>query len=171
MYINGPDKELIEINTMGHHRFGHVHFFCTDVNETVAWYSTHLGIKPRVAVRKKPTGDPNTLSGIWMNSIQCDNVNMIFFGKPDYEESPFWWPGPPLKDIQPTDKRPIDHIAFSFRDIDPVYQRMTAAGVEVVSPPSMNDRLRLRSFFVRGPDRVLIEVVEAKPIPEGLWDE
>ena len=32
MYISGPDKELIEINTMGHHRFAHVHFFCTDVN-------------------------------------------------------------------------------------------------------------------------------------------
>ena len=36
MYINGPDRELIEINTMGHHRFAHVHFFCTDVNESVA---------------------------------------------------------------------------------------------------------------------------------------
>lgn len=171
MYINGPDKELIEINTMGHHRFGHVHFFCDDVNESVGWYSKHLGIKPRVAVRKKPTGDPNTLGGIWMNSIQCDNVNMIFFGKPDYDESPFWWPDPPLKEIQPTDDRPINHIAFSYRDIDPVYERMVASGVEIVSPPKMDEHFRFRSFFVRGPDQVLIEIVEAKPIPEGLWDE
>ena len=45
MYISGPDKELIEINTMGHHRFAHVHFFCDDVNETVGWYTKHLGLK------------------------------------------------------------------------------------------------------------------------------
>ena len=25
-------------------------------------------------------------------------------------------------------------------------------------------------FFVEGPDRILIEIVEAKPIPEGIWD-
>ncbi len=49
MYISGPDKELIEINTMGHHRFGHVHFFCSDVNETADWYAKHLGLKPRRA--------------------------------------------------------------------------------------------------------------------------
>ncbi len=35
-YQCGPDKELIEINTMGHHRFAHVHFFATDVNATAA---------------------------------------------------------------------------------------------------------------------------------------
>ena len=35
-YISGPDRELIEINTMGHHRFGHVHLFANDVNVTTA---------------------------------------------------------------------------------------------------------------------------------------
>ena len=46
MYISGPDKELIEINTMGHHRFAHVHFFCDDVNAATDWYARHLGLKP-----------------------------------------------------------------------------------------------------------------------------
>src|SRR4029079_13905733 len=74
MYISGPDKELLEINTMGHHRFGHVHFFCTDVNETTGWYARHLGLKPRRPLPvKKPAGDMSTLGGIWMNFIQCDN--------------------------------------------------------------------------------------------------
>jgi hypothetical protein len=27
----------------------------------------------------------------------------------------------------------------------------------------------MKSFFVRGPDNVLLEIVEAKPIPDGLW--
>ena len=119
MYIRGPDKELIEVNTMGHHRFAHVHFFCTDVNESVAWYAKHLGLKPRAAKTNKPKGDMSTLAGIWMNFIQCDNVIMIFFGKPDVSPAPPWWPDPPLVDIRPTKDRPIDRIAFSYRDIEP----------------------------------------------------
>jgi catechol 2,3-dioxygenase-like lactoylglutathione lyase family enzyme len=171
MYINGPDKELIEINTMGHHRFAHVHFFCTDVNETVGWYAKHLGLKPRTLTVKKPTGDMSTLAGIWINIIQCDNVTMIFFGKPDVSPAPPWWPDEPLKEIQPTRGRPIDHIAFSYRDIEPVFERMKSAGVEIVEPITMHEDTKTKSFMVLAPDKVTIEVVEATPIPEGIWEE
>lgn len=171
MYINGPDKELIEINTMGHHRFAHVHFFCTDVNETVGWYAKHLGLKPRAANVKKPTGDMSTLAGIWINVIQCDNVTMIFFGKPDVSPAPPWWPDEPLKEIQPTRGRPIDHIAFSYRDIEPVFERMKAAGVEIVAPITVDEKTKTKSFMVLAPEKVTIEVVEAKPIPEGIWED
>jgi len=171
MYISGPDKELIEINTMGHHRFAHVHFFCDDVNETVGWYAKHLGLKPRRATVEKPKGDMSTLAGIWINVIQCDNVTMIFFGKPDVTPRPPWWPDEPLKDIQPTRGRPIDHIAFSYRDIEPVFARMKAAGVEIVEPITMHNEIKTKSFTVLAPERVTVEIVEAKPIPEGVWEE
>lgn len=169
-YISGPDKELIEINTMGHHRFAHVHFFADDVNETVAWYSKHLGLKPRTAQVPRPKGDPNTLAGIWMNVIQCDNVLLIVFGKPDQEPSPQWWPDPPLKEIQSTKDRPIERIGFSYEQIEPVFERMKAAGVTIVEPITERPQFRLKSFVVEGPNRVLIEVAEAKPIPEGVWE-
>jgi catechol 2,3-dioxygenase-like lactoylglutathione lyase family enzyme len=170
MYIRGPDKELIEINTMGHHRFAHAHFFCTDVNESVAWYAKHLGLKPRAPKVNKPKGDMSTLAGIWMNFIQCDNVIMIFFGKPDVSPSPPWWPDPPLVDIQPTKNRPIDRLAFSYRDIGPVFERMKADGVEIIEPITQRPEYKMKSFLVQGPDKVTIEVVEAKPVPEGTWD-
>lgn len=178
MYLSGPDKELIEINTMGHHRFAHVHFFCDDVNATCEWYHTHLGLKPRGSNVPKPAppatprkpGDPGALRDIWINVIPCDNVTMIFFGKPDLDPPPFWWPDPPLKDMQPTKDRPIDHIAFSYREIEPVFERMKAAGVEIVEPSATREPHKLKSFFVQGPNKVLIEIVEAKPIPEGLWE-
>jgi catechol 2,3-dioxygenase-like lactoylglutathione lyase family enzyme len=170
MYISGPDKELIEINTMGHHRFGHVHFFCTDVNETVGWYAKHLGLKPRSLTVKRTTGDMSTLAGIWMNFIQADNVSMIFFGKPDVSPAPPWWRDEPLKDIQPTKDRPIDRIAFSYRDIGPVFERMKAAGVEILEPITERPQYKMRSFLVQAPDKVTVEVVEAKPVPEGVWD-
>lgn len=170
MYINGPDKELIEINTMGHHRFAHVHLFCTDVHETAKWYARHLGLKPRLNNPKKPPGNMATLAGIWMNFIQCDNVQMIFFGKPDVSPPPPWWPDPPLVDIQPTKDRPIDRIGFSYRAIEPVFERMKAAGVTILQPITERKELKLKSFLVEGPDKVSVEVVEAKPIPEGTWD-
>lgn len=171
MYINGPDKELIEINTMGHHRFAHVHFFCDDVNATVDWYAKQLGLKPRTAHVPKPQGDMSTLGSIWMNTIQCDNVTMIFFGKPDHDPPPPWWPDPPLKEIQPTRGRPIDRIAFSYRQLEPEFERMKAAGAKIVAPITFREDYKLRSFLVEAPDQVTIEVVEAKPIPEGVWED
>lgn len=170
MYIRGPDKELIEINTMGHHRFAHVHFFCTDVNETVAWYEKHLGLKARAPKRPKPAGNMATLAGIWMNFIQVDNVLMIFFGKPDVTPAPPWWPDPPLEEIQPTKGRPIDRIAFSYRDIGPAFERMKSAGATILEPITERPQYKLKSFIVEGPEKVNIEVVQAKPVPEGTWD-
>jgi len=41
------------------------------------------GLKPRFPQVKKPAGNMSGLSSIWINIIQCDNVTMIFFGKPD----------------------------------------------------------------------------------------
>ncbi len=170
MYISGPDKELIEINTMGHHRFAHVHFFCTDVNESVAWYAKHLGLKPRLPQVKKPKGDMSTLSGIWINIIPCDNVTMIFFGKPDVTPAPPWWPDEPLSDIQPTKGRPLDRVAFSYRQIEPIFERMKAAGATILEPITDRPQFKFKSFLVEGPDKVTVEIVEAKPIPEGAWD-
>jgi len=171
-YILGPDKELIEINTMGHHRFAHVHLFASDVNETTRWYVEHLGVTPQRPIPvQKPEGDMQTLRTIWINSFRCDNVSFIVFGKPDRDPSPPWWPDRPLREIKPTQGRPIDHVAFSFRQIEPVFQRMQASGAKIVQPIAMQDALKLKSFFVLAPDDVLVEIVEAKPFPDGAWED
>ncbi len=169
-YIQGPDKELVEINTMGHHRFGHVHLFADDVNVTTDWYAKHLGLRPRRAHVPRPSGDMSTLAGIWMNVFQVDGVTLIVFGKPDVDPPPSWWPDAPLREIVPTAGRAIDHIAFSYRDIEPVHERMQQAGVEITRPIGVQPELKLKSFFVLAPDGVLVEIVEARPIPEGVWE-
>jgi catechol 2,3-dioxygenase-like lactoylglutathione lyase family enzyme len=169
-YMSGPDKELIEINTMGHHRFGHVHLFADDVNATCRWYAKFLGLKPRLPERPKPSGDMSTLDKIWINVIQCDNVSIIVFGKPDVTPPPPWWPDPPLKTLKPTQGRPIDHIAFSYRKIEPVFERFQRDGAKIVQPVQKDAKYGLKSFFAEAPDGVLVEVVEEKPVPEGIWD-
>jgi catechol 2,3-dioxygenase-like lactoylglutathione lyase family enzyme len=169
MYISGPDKELIEINTMGHHRFAHVHLFAHDVNQTSQWYAENLGVTLRARERPRPT-DVRAARGIWSNSFRCDNVLFIVFGKPDMDPPPPWWPDPPLQKLEPTRGRVIDHIAFSYRKIEPVLERMKKNGVRIVEPIGVRSEYQIKSFFVLAPDDVLVEIVEAKPIPEGIWE-
>ena len=48
---------------------------------------------------------------------------------------------------------------------------MKRDGVEIVEPIKMHDDIKTKSFSVLGPEKVLVEIVEAKPIPEGVWEE
>lgn len=43
---------------------------------------------------------------------------------------------------------------------------MKDAGVQIVEPIAMRPADDPKSFFVEGPDNVLIEIVKAKPIPD-----
>ena len=48
---------------------------------------------------------------------------------------------------------------------------MKKEGVEIVDGiKTRKEYGGMKSFFVRGPEKVLIEIVEAKPIPEGIWE-
>lgn len=60
-------------------------------------------------------------------------------------------------------------MAFSYGDIDPVYERLQASGADIAQPIAESPEYGFRSFFVNGPDGLLVEIVEAKPVPEGLW--
>ena len=168
LYIYGPDKELIEIYSgEQNHRYNHVHLFSTDVNKTAQWFADTFGIPLARREVPKPT-DP---ARVWATAIRVDNVTLNIFAKPDSDPPPTWWPNPPLKELKPTRDRPIDHIAFSYKQIEPVYERMKNAGVRIVEPIAMREDSKLKSFFVLSPDNVLVEVVEARPIPEGLWEK
>ena len=69
----------------------------------------------------------------------------------------------------PTDGTAIDHIAFAYADIGSAYERMKAAGVKIVRPISTDGDSGVESFFVRGPDQLLVEIVEERAVPDGIW--
>jgi catechol 2,3-dioxygenase-like lactoylglutathione lyase family enzyme len=133
------------------------------VNATAQWFVDHLGLQGR-GDRPKPE-DPNR---IWSNAVFVDNVNLIVFEKPS-PGGRLWEEGMKV-DFDPTKGAVIDHLAFSYRDIEPVHERMKAAGLEIVEPISTNEDTGVTSFFVQGPGKLLIEIVEEKPIPEGIWE-
>ena len=170
-YIRGPDKELIEINTMGHHRFAHVHLFATDVNETTRWYAQHLGLHAAAAAsRSEAQGDMQTLRTIWINSFRCDNVTLHRLRQArSRSAAAVVAPIRRLREIKPTQGRADRPRRVLLSPDRAGLRRMKAAGVKIVQPIAVRESLKLKSFFVLAPDDVLVEIVEAKPIPEGAW--
>ncbi|MDR1988643.1 MAG: VOC family protein [Acidobacteriaceae bacterium] len=168
MYAFGPDKELLEVWTgYQNHRYGHVHLISADPVRTVKWYADTLGI----GLRTPTIAEPGPTSA-GSNALQnVDNVNIIVFRQPATEPVPPLWAGNhAMTTFESTKGHAVDHIAFSFRTIDPIFARMKKAGVTIVDPISMKPEFGFKSFFIEGPDKVLIEIVEAKPIPEASWE-
>ncbi len=164
MYFYGPDKELLEIFTGNqNYRFEHIHLYATDVNATARWFVDQLGLEGR-GDRPKPE-DANR---IWSNGVRVDNVGIVIFEKPN-PGGRLWEEGM-IEEFEPTKGSVIDHIAFSYREIQPVHDRMKAAGLEIAAPIASDPATGVTSFYVTGPDKLLVEIVQEKPIPEGIWE-
>lgn len=176
MYFYGPDKELVELWTGSrNHRFEHIHLWATDAEISAKWLEKHLGLAARVSPKPK-IQDYENIGALRMAFLQSDNVNLVIFERPDFDSK--WWPGGSYKkedgpqgDFNPTKGTTIDHIAFSYRDIKPVHDSMKAAGAEIVQGIQKSEQYGHTSFFALAPDGILVEIVEQKPIPEGIWDE
>jgi hypothetical protein len=62
--------------------------------------------------------------------------------------------------------KPIDHIAFSTGDIDGTLQRIKGQGIEPVDPLSFKPEFGFRSFMVKSPQGVWLEIVEDTPFAQ-----
>jgi catechol 2,3-dioxygenase-like lactoylglutathione lyase family enzyme len=159
-YVDGPDHELIELNTANHHHFGHLHLLSDDPIAAGDWYSKHLGIqvrgrqtKPQIyhfADRDFPVGPASFL--------QADHVSMIIYPV-EYARAqwPDLWKG--RKSFEPSRGRVIDHIGFSVDDLVSCLERLRSEGVNVL------EGVRTiaggtKIAFIEGPDKVWIELVE-----------
>ncbi len=146
-----------------------------DPNKTRDWYIDNLGAtgqkknlpKPGPAPEGMTFANPECWNYVWQAQVDLDGVTFNIFGMPD---SPtFWWPDEPIKEFEKTEGHVINHIAFSYSDIQPVFDRMKENGVEIVKEIAWNKKLKMMSFFVRAPDNVLVEIVEADPLPGASW--
>lgn len=167
MYFWGPDKEIVEVSTVNrNHRFEHVHLLVSDINAATDWFKTHLGLAPQ---HERAI----LFYGVMLNVISVDNVDIVLFARPtpdrynQFAARKLW----PSDGFKPTEGRVINHIAFSYAKAQPALDRMTADGVTIVEGLRKDPRQGHKSFLVRGPDNLLIEIVESKPLPEGVWSE
>ena len=164
MYFWGPNREVVEIWTANrNHRFEHVHLLASDLSATLGWFANNLGLPALLPA-------PQQVTGVTTNYVKVDNVGISVMELPKHgEPRPSWWPGEVADTMRPTDGTAVDHIAFSYTDIKPVFERMQRAGVPIVHPIAKSPEYGLTSFFVRGPDQLLVEIVAEPPIPEGIW--
>jgi hypothetical protein len=159
-YVEGPDHALIELNTAGHHRFGHLHLFSEDPVSTGEWYMKYFGAVRRSSTppsraprfyREFPVG-PNM-------SLLMDNVNIIIYpiaySKKAYPEH---WKGQTA--MSSTKGRVVDHVGFSVDNLTEALEKLRLGGVKVTDEIKSAAGGKIKYAFIEGPDKIRIELVE-----------
>ena len=155
-YVDGPDHELIELNTANNHRFGHLHLLSLNPVAAGEWYASKLGLRlsGKQTQKRVYKGFQVAPSAF----VQADNVNIIIY---PVEYARTQWPElwkEDRKDFESTRGRAIDHIAFSVDDLGATLTRLRGEGVRVLSEP--RSILGVKSAMIEGPDQIAIELVE-----------
>lgn len=156
-YVDGPDHELIELNTANHHRFGHLHLLSLDPVAAGEWYNKHLGLPLRGKQTEKRMYEGFPVAPA--SFLQADNVSIIIYPVEYARVSwPKIWDG--RKDFESTHGRVIDHVAFSVVDVNATLARLRDEGVKVLAGPRA--AMGVNSAMVEGPDHIVIELVEGQ---------
>jgi hypothetical protein len=131
-YAEGPDHELIELETNQNHHFGHLHLLSADPLAAAQWYHEHLGLaitnlQPQKQIYNNVQLAPSA-------TVLADDIHIIIY---PLEFARTRWPQiwQTRKELELTAGRVIDHIAFT--------------------------REGARSGFIEGPDHTRIEIVDA----------
>ena len=162
-YVDGPEHQLIELNTANHHHFGHIHLLSKDPIAAGEWYVKEFGLTQRG--RGTPSREPRFYRGYQIGpsmSLMMDNVNIIIFPM-EYakKEWPELWKN--RNELESSKDHTTDHIAFGVDNLDQTLERLKADGVKVTDEPRRVMGGKIRSAFIEGPDHIRIELVEGQP--------
>ena len=161
-YVDGPDHQLIELNTANHHRFGHIHMLSKDPIAAGEWYRKEFGLSRRAP--GPPSREARFYRGYQIGpsmSLMMDNVNINIFPM-EYarKEWPELWRD--RTDLESTQGHTTDHIGFSVDNLEQTLERLKNDGVRVTDPPHSVAEGKLRFAFIEGPDHIRIELVEVQ---------
>jgi len=156
-YVDGPDHQLIELNTASHHHFGHLHLLSKDPIAAGEWYIKEFGLVRRGG---PPSREPRFYHGFQIGpsmSLMMDNVNFIIF---PMEYAKVQWPElwKDRTDFESTAGHVTDHIGFSVDNLAQTLERLKKDGVKVTDGPHSSPGGKYA--FIEGPDHVKIELVE-----------
>ncbi len=159
-YVESPDHALIELNTAGHHRFGHLHLFSADPVAAGEWYMKYFGAK-RPGTRP-PSREPRIYRGVQIGpsaSLMMDNVNIIIFPVEYAKQAyPDQWKG--KTELESTKGHVMDHIGFSFENLAEAVEKLRKDGVKVTDEIRSIAGGKVKFAFIEGPDKIRIELVE-----------
>ena len=159
-YVLGPDQALIELNTAGHHHFGHLHLFSADPIAAGEWYAKYFGARSRST--RAPSREPRMYRGVQIGpsaSLMMDNVNIIIYPV-EYTRKSYadQWKG--KTELESTRGHVVDHISFSVENLAASLEKLRAAGVTVTA--DIRRAAGLEFAFIEGPDKMLIELIQGQ---------
>lgn len=160
-YVEGPEQAIIELNTAGGSHFGHLHLISADPVSAGEWYVNQFGAKWRSG--RPPTREPRFLRGFQIGpsaSLMMDNVNIIIF---PIEYARQQWPDlwKERNEFVSPKGRVVDHVAFSVESLADAASKYPG-----LSKPEWIPGTKVRSAFLEGPDKIIIELVEGHPVKE-----
>jgi len=159
-YVDGPDHQLIELNTAPHHHFGHIHLLSKDPIAAGEWYMKEFGLVRRGSgpISREPRMYRGFQIGPAM-SLMMDNVNFIIF---PMEYAKKQWPDlwKDRTDFESSKGHVTDHIGFSVDSLDQTLARLKKDGVKVTDEPRSIQGGKIKYAFIEGPDHIRIELVE-----------
>lgn len=129
------------------YRFDHVHFRCSDPEATARFFETMFG-----AEVKRDIYPPGTLYPGQTRITMKAGGQTVLIAPKHPTDAVGAAPGFPHYGLE--------HIGFTVDDVDAACAELKAKGADVViGPVTRSPGLRLA--FVRGPDGVMVEIVEA----------
>jgi hypothetical protein len=166
-YLRGPDGALIENAQAGQvERFNHIHMYHEHPRCAVQWYVNHLG----AALPQSPAGAPAAAAPADCKQPYAPPTWPSFFKFPGFVREPSGgvqfddisilirpWPGGGLVS---TRGHLVDHWALSVADLGGAVARLTGEGIKVLE--QIHPWGGTWAAMIEGPDRVAIELVEAK---------
>ena len=161
-YVDGPEHQLIELNTANHHHFGHIHMLSKDPIAAGEWYMKEFGLT-RLG-RGATSREPQMYRGFQIGpsmSLMMDNVNIIIY---PMEYAKTQWPElwNDRTDFESTRGHTTDHIGFGVDNLDQTLVRLKDDGVKVTDEPRSVAGGKVRFAFIEGPDHIRIELVEGQ---------
>jgi catechol 2,3-dioxygenase-like lactoylglutathione lyase family enzyme len=161
-YVDGPEHQLIELNTANHHHFGHIHMLSKDPIAAGEWYIKEFGLSRRG--QGTPSREPHFYRGYQIGpsiSLIMDNVNIIIFPM-EYakKEWPDLWKD--RTDLESTRGHSTDHLGFGVDNLDQTLARLRKDGVQVTDEPRSVAGGTVKFAFIEGPDHIRIELVEGQ---------
>lgn len=126
--------------------FEHIGMTVSNLDRSIAFYEGLLGMK--LLLRKR---QPNGGEAAFLDA----GGGQLEIGQP---------PGDPITPARrPTNNEVgLKHITIAFDDMDAVYERLMAAGVESVEAPrdAFNQEMLARVGFVLDPDGIVVELAQ-----------
>lgn len=122
------------------YQFHHLHLVCTDLAASERWFVGGVGAE--VIERRESRGMPTT-------ELRLGGVRLLLRA------------AGPGEDIAPARRHfGADHFGLQVEHVDATVETLRARGVEIAIEP--RDSPTNRVAFIRGPDNVLIELVQPR---------